>query len=473
MDRFGRRMRGDEDGAAMIIAVVLTGVIATLSALMLTVGSHADVATARGRSWVQSLHVAESGVEEAIAKLQASSGGYSGAFTGTTDEGNYSVTVAKGARSTYTIDSVGSVRQGKQLGASRHLRVTMAPPQIFKKALFSFTSIDTKNGDVISGDVWANQNVLLADGTVVTGSLTAATGYITMGNGAEADGDAQSGGFDSSTNYAIHLNGNATLGGSAKASVTNPPDPITCGGANQNNYQVRLDSGANIGAAVTTWGTVAGPGTVGGTITNNSCTPAPAAIALPVFTYNAANYDAATLHEFGSPSTASATAVSDFQTWLNTQPSKHIQGTFYVNQAAPLGQSNRIDLTGAVITGDTNIITNTPIFTNGTTDSTTNAVVVLASYYQPPTGSSCDLNKDNSECAVHLKNNFATSGATATLVYAPYGPVAVKNNAIQFGSIYSDSIEVKNNQELTYDARVERVVGFGSPQLEITKWLEV
>ena len=52
---------------------------------------------------------------------------------------------------------------------------------------------------------------------------------------------------------------------------------------------------------------------------------------------------------------------------------------------------------------------------------------MLISTYKPPTGSSCDLNQDKSECAVHLKNNFATSGNTAVLVYTPYGPVAVKN----------------------------------------------
>jgi hypothetical protein len=100
-------------------------------------------------------------------------------------------------------------------------------------------------------------------------------------------------------------------------------------------------------------------------------------------------------------------------------------------------------------------------------------VAVLISTYAPPVGTSCDLNQDKSECAVHLKNNFATSGNTAVLVYAPYGPVAVKNNAIQYGAVYADSIQIKNNQTLTYDARVERVVGFGSPTLEVTRWVEI
>ncbi len=164
--------------------------------------------------------------------------------------------------------------------------------------------------------------------------------------------------------------------------------------------------------------------------------------------------------------------MSDFQSYLSSH-NNQLAGTFYINQSSPVNQDNRVDLTNAVVTGDLNIITNTPIFTNGTTDQTTNAVAILISTYKPPTGSSCDLNQDKSECAVHLKNNFATSGNTAVLVYTPYGPVAVKNNAIQYGAIYSDSIQIKNNQSLTYDSRIERAVGFGDATLEVTKWLEV
>jgi hypothetical protein len=59
------------------------------------------------------------------------------------------------------------------------------------------------------------------------------------------------------------------------------------------------------------------------------------------------------------------------------------------------------------------------------------------------------------------------------LVYSPYGPVAIKNSEIQFGSIYADNIQIKNNQELTYDARVERVVGFEPVTLEVQTWLEI
>ncbi|MGZ4213895.1 MAG: hypothetical protein ACXVQV_11750 [Actinomycetota bacterium] len=466
-----RRLRGEE-GIALIIAVVLMGVVATLAVLMLTVGVHTDQASARGRNWVQALHVAESGVQQAMAKIGDASGDFSGTFTGSTTEGNYTVTVSRQARNQYTIHSEGSVFPGKQLAATRALDVTLAPPSVFKNALFSYTTIQTKNGDAIEGDVWANQNAILASGSSVSGSVTAATGYIELDGDASVGGNVWSGSFNNANSYAIYLDHNATVGGWAKASVTSPPDPITCGGAANANYIVRVRSGSSVGSDVTTWGSVQGSGAVGGTISNNVCSAAPAAVPLPTFTYSASNYDPTTLHEFGTPGTPSATAVTDFQTYLSSV-SKQISGTFYINQSDPVNQDNRIDLSGATIVGDTTLVTNTPIFTNGTTDNTNNAVVILVSTYKPPVGSTCDLNQDKSECSIHLKNDFSVSGNTAVLVYAPYGPVAVKNGAIQYGAIYSDSIEVKNTQALTYDSRIARVVGFGDTTLEITKWLEV
>lgn len=469
--RIAARVRGDESGFAMVVAVVLLAVVGAASAFVLTEGTHDNFATGRGRSWVQALHVAESGVQEAIAKLQATSGSYAGSFTGSVTEGSFSVTVTQQSRHQIQIDSTGSVGTANGLKAKRKLQVTMAPPVNFKYALFSYTSVTTKNNDLITGDVWANQNVIVDQGDTVTGSATAATGYIHMVNGSHVQGDLWSGGYDPSTSYAIHLENGARADGNAKASVTAPTDPVTCGGENQSNYKVQLDTNSNVGGSVTTWGSRTGPGT-SGPVTANFCTAAPATQPMPSFTYAATNYDASTLHQFGTPSALSATAVNDFQTYISSV-GKQISGTFVVYQSGTVSQNSRLDLTGVVITGDTNIITNVPIYANGVTDSTSNAIVLMASMYQPPVGSSCDVNSDSSDCTIHLKNNFQTSGKTAVLVYSPYGPVAVKNNQIQYGAIYANNILVKNNQAMTYDSRVERMVGFGTETYDVEQWLEL
>src|SRR5881628_2758422 len=96
-----RRLRREESGVAMIIAVVLLAVMGTLMALVLSVATHTNFSTGRGRSWVQALHVAEAGAQEAIAKLQETAGALSGSFTGSTDEGNYSVTVTHLSRNRF------------------------------------------------------------------------------------------------------------------------------------------------------------------------------------------------------------------------------------------------------------------------------------------------------------------------------------------------------------------------------------
>jgi len=469
-----RRLSRDESGIAMVVAVVLMAVMATLMALVMSVSTHTNFATGHGRSWVQALHVGEAGVQEAIAKLQQTGGSFSGSMNGSINEGTYSVTVTHLSRNRYQIDATGNAGGGAGLAATRKLRVTLAPPSSFKYALYSETTVDTKNNDVITGDVWANQNVIVDQNDTVTGSVTAATGYVQLNNGGHVTGDAWSGGFNSSTNRAIYLSTNSTVDGNVKASVVAPTDPVTCGEENQNNYKVQLDSGAHIGGNVTTWGTKTGPGTVGppGTVSSNVCTAAPATLPMPVFSFAPSNYDPSTLHQFGTALTPSATAVSDFQTYLSAHLTS-LQGTFFINQSGTVNQGVRIDLTGATLVGDTTIITNTPIFANGVTDNTSDAIFTLVSTYQPPTGSTCDVNSDTSECTMHLKNNFQPSGKTAVLVYSPYGPVSVKNNQIQFGAIYADGIEIKNNQSMTYDPRIERLVGFGAETLVVQTWLEL
>jgi hypothetical protein len=150
-----------------------------------------------------------------------------------------------------------------------------------------------------------------------------------------------------------------------------------------------------------------------------------------------------------------------------------MSGSYYINQSGLANQDLRIDLTGVTISGDTTIIANVPIYANGLEDSAGDALFTLVSTYQPPTGSACDVNQDNSECTIHLKNNFEPSGNTAVVIFAPFGPVAVKNNQVQFGTIYADNIQIKNNQAMTYDPRVERVVGYGPVTYEIQSWVEL
>lgn len=466
--------RRGEDGFVMVAAIILLMVVASLGAIVMASGNHTAVVTGRGRSWLQSLHVAEAGVQESLVRLQATGASYSGTFTGATDEGTFTTTVTPLGRSRFRVVSKGVVGTGSGLRASRTVRVLLAPPDQFQAALFSYTSIDTKNNDYIVGDVWANQNVVVDANDTVEGNVTAATGYFVMRTWGRVTGNVQSGGYNPADTNAIFVDNNGRIDGYAKASVTAPTDPVTCGGESTNNFTIKLISGSSVGGSTTTWGSKQGSGSVGGSVYNNVCTAAPAAKPIPTFVYNPANYPAATLREYGTPSVPSATAVSDFQTYLSGN-AVGLKGTFVIWQSGSLSQANRVDLSGVQISGDLTIITNLPIYSSGITDQAgvTDAVVLLASTYAPPAGTTCDVNNDASDCAVHMKNQFSTSGATACLVYAPNGPVAIKNNAQHFGAVYGSNIQIKNNQTLTYDSRIERVVGFGPVTLEQMDWKEL
>jgi hypothetical protein len=128
------------------------------------------------------------------------------------------------------------------------------------------------------------------------------------------------------------------------------------------------------------------------------------------------------------------------------------------------------------LAGDTTIISMTaPIESNAVSNANDDdKLFTLVSYYQPPPGSACTDNGGNPlDCAIGFKNNFSPTANTATLLYAPNGPIAFKNNADFLGAVYANDIVLKNNMHLIYDARIERVIGFGPVTLTQESWVEV
>lgn len=442
----------------LVVSLLLMG----LMVLSIGTGDRAMRTSARDRNSELALAIAEGGVHEATARIEASGGtGFPTSFTGTTPQGTYEVTIVR-TPGGFVIESIGHVGR-EQLGRSRKVRVTLGPPNTFKYAIFSNTSIELKNNDDVTGDVWANDSILLESNGTIRGSVTAARSWIQLQGGTTVEGDVWSGGYNPSGPWAINLSGaSATVMGNAWASVSAPTDPTTCSGENQADFRVLMHTGAQIGGDLTTWGEYSG-GSVQGTYTPYTCTAAAVPLSMPGLVVNRYNYDQSTYQEFSS--------VPDFQTWLASNKTD-MHGTFVITD--PSGsQSRRIDLTGVVVTGNTTLITNSPVFTNGITDDNLGEYVfVVASSYQPPAGSACDVNRDSSECAVHIKNDFQSSCKTATLIYANAGPVAVKNNSNFCGAIYADSILIKNNQVLTYDTRVSGVVGFGDVAFQRDRWEE-
>ncbi len=459
----------------------MVGFIGTMLVVtMMFVAFHDQTSSARNRSWGQALHVAESGVHQAIAYLQNSAGVVpSGTVTGTTAEGTYEYRITAQARNRYQIDSVGTVGTATSTMASRRLRVLMAPPVSFKYALFSLSDVTTKNNNNVCGDVYANTYVEVYNGDAVrspdsptcpsgstagSGNVTAATGYISMGSNSTIEGDAWSGGYTGA--YGISMANGATIGFDAKASSSTPgcsDDP--------SHLTYRIGSSGSVAGSATAWGSITS--TVSGTKTSNSCTAASETQTIPSYTFNAANYPAGTVHSYSFPAD-----YATFNSYIAANKSD-LSGTFYITGG---GSSYPVDLGGTTVTGDLTVIaTDAPIdaSTGIGASSGSDKVIVLASWYAAP-ASSCSTNGGNpGDCAIGIKNNFDMSSSSLTaddniavLLYAPNGPVAFKNNAEFHGAVYANNIQIKNNMNVAYDARLDQIVGFGDTTLDVTDWQE-
>jgi hypothetical protein len=459
----------DEAGIAMITAILVITIVTGLTAVVLTTGSHSDRSSQRGRNWTVALQTADSGIQRVIAYMQATNGGVPGCVSvvtgvpcssvpGTTADGTYNTVVTPLGRHRYQIDSTAAVGAGAGMVTSRSVRVVMGPPKSFRYALFSLTDVDTKNNNLITGDVWANGNVAVQNGDTVNGSATAATGWILLNNGSHVTGSAVSGGYNASNGRAIDVSTNASIGGTAKAESTAPDcsdDPTHL------RYNVNVDG--TISGAVTAWGSKTGGGSTG-VFTSLVCLAAPASQPLPAFTYNPVNYSPAPT-EFATPTA--------FNTWLAAGHTNGLSGTYYIHGG---GAGDPVNIGGVTIGGDTTIIAESaPIdASTGIGDANaTDKVLVLVSYYQPAPGSACTDNGGNpADCAVGIKNNFQLGSNTSTLIYAPNGPVAFKNNTDFYGAVYANDIVLKNNLHVVYDPRVDQIVGYGPVTLQTESWTE-
>ena len=481
-----RRVRRGEEGFAMIATIIVITVAAMLAAVILTEGSNADHNSGRDKNWTVALHVADAGVEKSIAYLQVclqnnAPASCPGPPAGTTNEGSYATSVTYLGRNRFQIDSTGNVGTVSSLKRHRNLRVILAPPPSFKYALFSNSDINTKNNDVINGDVWANGSVEVFQNDSVNGSVDAATGWVHVDMGSCVSKNVHSGGSvggigiqvdggnpkqSSGSTPADGCESSSNIGGNATASSSTPAcldDP------GHNGYQVA--NNGSIAKNAVTWSKVAIGGTVGGGRFTKVCTLASAVKPMPTIqSFNPANY---------SPPGVLYTSVAAFQAYVNLNKAA-FQGAFEVQGPGV------IDLSGVQIAGDTTIVATDPtgtgaqptlsaaIDSNGLGAANNNdKILVLYSAYQPPSNTACESGGGNpGDCAIGMKNNFSITDNTATLLYAPNGPCLFKNNATFDGAVYCSNIIVKNNQTVTYDTRVEQIVGFGPVTLQIDNWQE-
>jgi hypothetical protein len=494
----------DDDGNILVTTVLVSLLIGAMASLTLATGEQADRSSARDRNHEIALGVVEAGINETIERVEdlATAGGYYlprpqvASFNGQTEQGTWETTVTRVPDEDgivddgllddgFVIDAVGKAGVGGTLERARHVRVKMLPPEIFpagKYALFSKTSITLKNGDeVLDGDIWAdNGGVTVQTGATLDGSITSAQSWVHLENGSNVTKFVQTGGRFCNTftagqctnGWALRHDG-STIGGAAKLGVTG-----ACPIADPEKSQYKA----------------IGSGTITGTLTQPSsatypgktpvveCTTAPAPLTLKPFVFNPSFYPPGTVWQ-GTPAE------------FNALPDGEHKGVFYVPAVAgtPATQLARLNLDGWVVTGDLLIVTDYPVWADQVTEDPglEQAMFIVVSHYAQwdpsvpmsnPNVAGCDFNNDNSDCAIHAKNHFSFDDGrciTAVLLYADNGSVALKNQSNSpgepdvCGAIMSAGIDIKNNLNLMYDPRIERVLGFGPRTLELAEWVEL
>lgn len=450
-----RRARG-EDGYAVIVGIVLVSMLMVMTTTMLAVGSHLNVSTVRDRNWNDALQVAEAGVDRALYELTGNSG-WTGTGEGTMSlpNGEAQVLVTPLGPGRVAIYSTGwTPSRTATEASSRRIRVEFAPEKAFDFALFSTTGLSVGAGNGITkGDVFANGSIVLENTSEVFGSVTSATGTVSLSNGAkirkdgERLGNVYSGGYDLATGTAISMANTSVIEGNAFAQAE------TCPGTTDDNARYNIAANGRIDGSAAARGSISG--TVLGGKTPYVCQVRMATRTLPQFTWDASLYSDP--EEF--------TTLSSFQTWVNAHQSS-LSGVVRLWDpactSAPSGDGNVVSMNGATVTDDFVMVTNCRVDAenNFTITAPTDSVVTIVVQ-----------NPSTTPTAVSIKNNFTVSNGAAVLLYST-GLITVKNDLDETGAVYAGAISVKNTMEVTYDPRVERTLGFGDVKYARLAWQE-
>ncbi len=496
-----RRFHRDEDGFALVTALGIMVVMTLLLVVVLAAGEASFNNAERNSRFTRTLGIAEAGVNDAITML-----GEAGTPTNpcpidsspaqvcqATDghgvpNGEYQVSWTQPSSSgAVTIQSIGYYPNMATEQISRKVQVVLEPVQSFKYALYSNTTLDIKNNEIVIGDVYANQKVTLGTNAILCGSVVNVAGGVETQNGASVvkglsgalsqlcsgkNGKVWSGGT-------ITLNQTGIVQGDAKASYTGP-----CPNA---AYSI---VGGTVQGVATACGSITATGWT--SKSESTVSSPPAAEPMPPYTFDASKYTGLVCYGSGSTcseTSTSSTAVSSFATVSRMA----MKGSYAIWQTQPT-QSTQVSLDGLTIGGDLTIVTNAPIDFGNVTNVTlapgvTSADLEIISLYIPPTGTTCDTN--GGDCSIYAKNKVTFDAGDATdpddgivaLLYTP-GKMAFKNTggngasctsgdiSSMDGAMYAGSMDLNNCFRVTYNTRIERAIGFGSG-LEQTLWQEI
>jgi hypothetical protein len=492
-----------EDGYSLVISMLLLSIMMVLLAVSLDAGVASLNQSSKSLEWSKALTVAEAGANDAVTLLGQSRSATNSCSIGTssvcsTSDGQYQVRWTTSG-SQIVIDSIGYYPTMAAPAFARQVEITYEPVPSFKYALFSQTALTVYQGMTVIGDIYSAGDVTIGNDAEVCGSILSSGGGVTLSQASQIvkeDADYNCSGKSANvwTGGTGGITGAATVTVEGNLQAGNPSTATATCSTSGTDYDITGSPTMTVGGTATACGAI-DPAISTASTSAGTSSSQPAPVSFPQFTFDPDNYssDAADpMHLQCYPtggtcgSNDSTTAVSDFNTYLTTHETS-LTGTFAVWQRSP-SSSTYIDLDGITLGGDVTLVTNAPInFGNTSTVTTTSSSVAsdlsVITTYQP-TGSctAALVITDSADCSIYGKNaiefdagdpNDPDDGVVA-LLYTT-GKMAFGNGPqpdVGNGALYSQSMDFKNSFNVIYNARVERVLGFGASYQQVL-WQEL
>ena len=454
--RFQRihRPSSDEQGSTLVVAMMVMGVVTTLSILIVTVAIETGRTTGKDRGRLVAVNAAEASIDAAYAAIQSSGTTLPCAWpaSGTQSVQSYPETATTYATIKY-YDAAGALmscsgtlpagatparaviegfgKSGSGAAAPRKMQalanLTPVSSNGFSNALFGQAVVNLSNNATVlnsggqSADIYTNGNFDCQNSASFGGSIIAPNGYIAMNNSCSANGNVLAKGNITTMNR-------STIGGAVRSSTAS----ITLAG--QTTVQGTLTAAGGI-----SWsGCSASPGKCQSGV---SAVPSPPSTPFPIIRGDTASWVAQ-----GYTVTAIPTGKCDVDAgfWVKTQAEIAGGKALYTTDCAV--QFQQVDILfkhdvaifakGGITTKESNS------FASSVAGTTRNVQLIIP--YDSVSVRPCD------SPAMGPLNNFSSTIDISLLWYSPCD-ISYANSGGSYGQVYSGStLTTNNNFTLTY-----------------------
>ena len=411
--------RTGEDGVSLLTAMMIALTVFAIGGIWTSLATHQYSQSARERLRDQARNAAEAGINEAMSRLSGD-GGYStsalAALPGGTGEYEVSVFLPDGSDANdarrrivstgYAPTKANAARVARRI----EQQVDLISTNEFRYALFTAPGgVAGANNMAVNGDVYSADNLTLANKGTVSGSVTS-LGSVTTVNNSTIGGDIRARGNVTINNAATTVLGNVYSGGN-----------VTITGRVRGNVQAA--------------GTITGPGTVDGSKAQYSPPPPVPAQTVPIFTWNATQYDAAANVD-GYPPARELTPAEFQVLWAANKGA--FRGHYRIRCGAPcaaVALDAKWTMSGDVTIVSDGQITMSREVDNGAGGSALTLTIVSLSSTSP---------------AVLMSNSISPPDSIRIALFAPNGPVSFTNRKSFSGAVYAKTMSLEQQFTLTF-----------------------